>query len=43
MANYKPDPNDSTKQVPGPLPDNARDRYKTGQAGKFMKTPNFQV
>ena len=41
MGNYRKDPNDSKKQVPGPLPDNARDRYKTYQAGTFIKTPNY--
>ena len=41
MANYRKDPNNSQSLVPGPLPDTSRDRYKTGQAGKFMKTPNY--
>ena len=41
MSRYIKDPNDSTKQVPGPLPDNARDRVGTLQAGKFIKTPHY--
>ena len=41
MANYRKDPNNSQSLVPGPLPDNAYDRVKTHQAGKFMKTPHW--
>ena len=41
MSRYIQDPNDSTKQVAGALPDNARDRVKTLQAGKLVKTPHY--
>ena len=38
---YKKDPNDSTKQVPKPLSDNARDKVTKHQAGTFIKTPHY--
>tara|TARA_R110002020_G_scaffold270676_1_gene485922 strand:+ start:473 stop:853 length:381 start_codon:yes stop_codon:yes gene_type:complete len=41
MSNYRRDPNNSQSLVPGPLPDNAYDRVKKNQAGKFMKTPHY--
>jgi hypothetical protein len=41
MANYIKDPNDSKKQVPGKLPDNAYDRVSTHQAGTFIKAPHY--
>ena len=41
MANYIKDPNNSKKQVPGKLPDNARDRVSKHQAGTFIKAPHY--
>ena len=41
MAGYTVDPNDDKKQVPKALPDNAYDRVKTHQAGRFFKTPHY--
>ena len=43
MANYRPDPNDSRKQVPGPLPDNARDRAKIVSHCTMSKTPSYVI
>ena len=40
MPDYKQDPNDSTKQVPGNLPDNAYDRTKSPTRCALTKTPN---
>tara|TARA_R110000824_G_scaffold227231_1_gene415062 strand:+ start:1256 stop:1642 length:387 start_codon:yes stop_codon:yes gene_type:complete len=31
----------TASQGPGPLPDNAYDRVRKNQAGKFMKTPHY--
>ena len=39
MPNYKVDPNDSTKQVPGSLPDNAYDRAINPVSCSFSKSP----
>ena len=38
---YKVDPNDSTKQVPKGLPNNAYDRLVTPITGSLVKTPNY--
>ena len=43
MSDYIQDPNNSKKQVPGKLPDNARDRISNPRAGTFTKTPNAVV
>ena len=40
MASYVQDPNDSKKQVPASLPDNAYDRAKSVGFFKYVKTPN---
>ena len=40
MPNYVQDPNDSTKQIPGPPPDNYYDRIGTFNTGSLIKTPN---
>ena len=40
MPDYKQDPNDSKKQVPGNLPDNATDNSVTPPRGLLTKTPN---
>jgi hypothetical protein len=40
MPDYKQDPNDSTKQVAGNLPDSATDNTVTPLRGTLTKTPN---
>tara|TARA_Y100000593_G_scaffold53032_1_gene99286 strand:- start:412 stop:768 length:357 start_codon:yes stop_codon:yes gene_type:complete len=40
MSNYVTDPNDSTKQVAGSLPDNAYDRASVVTNCTLMKKPN---
>ena len=41
MANYIADPNDSTKQIPGPLPDNHNGGANNPSQFVFTKTPNY--
>jgi hypothetical protein len=43
MSDYKQDPNDSTKQVAGNLPDNAYDRVNTVEGCTLAKTPNAVI
>ena len=43
MPNYKVDPNDSTKQVPGSLPDNAYDRAINPVSCSFSKSPHSVI
>tara|TARA_R100000315_G_C5165718_1_gene95539 strand:+ start:43 stop:420 length:378 start_codon:yes stop_codon:yes gene_type:complete len=40
MSKYVADPNDSTKQVAGSLPDNAYDSAQVATSCTLMKTPN---
>ena len=41
MPNYTQDPNDSTKQVAGPLTDQHYDRARNVPTGSFVKTPHY--
>jgi hypothetical protein len=41
MPNYIADPNDSTKQIPGPLPDNHRGGANNPSQFVFTKTPSY--
>ena len=41
MPDYIQDPNDSKKQIPGPLPDNYYDNIITPPSCSFTKTPNY--
>ena len=41
MPNYIQDPNNSKKQIPGPLPDNAYDRANTPSRCYPTKTPSY--
>ena len=43
MSDYKQDPNDSTKQVAGNLPDNAYDRVNTVEGCTLVKTPTAVI
>ena len=40
MSRYMKDPNNSNKQIPAPLPENAFDRTTHPVANKATKTPN---
>ena len=41
MANYRQDPENSKKQRPGGLPDNAYERTKVPTVGTLTKTPSY--
>jgi len=41
MPNYIQDPNNTKKQIPGPLPDNAYDRIYNTTPHSMSKTPNY--
>jgi hypothetical protein len=43
MPNYIKDPNNSKKQVPGPLPDSYHGRRSTPTNCGFVKTPNYII
>ena len=43
MSDYIQDPNDSKKQVPGSLPDNAYDRVTTVEGCTLAKTPTAVI
>tara|TARA_Y100001963_G_scaffold118616_1_gene165298 strand:+ start:520 stop:897 length:378 start_codon:yes stop_codon:yes gene_type:complete len=43
MSDYIQDPNDSKKQAPGALPDNAKDRVSTIEGCTLVKTPNAVI
>tara|TARA_R100001369_G_C3182718_1_gene141833 strand:+ start:95 stop:472 length:378 start_codon:yes stop_codon:yes gene_type:complete len=43
MPKYVVDPNDSTKQVPGSLPDNAYDRVANPGQFVLTKTPSYII
>ena len=43
MPNYIKDPNNSKKQVPGPLPDNYHGRTSAPTNCEFVKTPNYII
>ena len=43
MSDYIQDPNNSKKQVPGNLPDNAYDRFGNPDTGSYVKTPNAVI
>ena len=43
MSNYIQDPDDSKKQIPGSLPDNAYDRGTIPTRCMFTKTPNYII
>jgi hypothetical protein len=43
MSRYGTDPNDSTKQSPKPLPENAKDRIGSPAAFTLTKTPNYFI
>ena len=43
MSDYIQDPNNSKKQVPGNLPDNAYDRFGSPDTGSYVKTPNAVI
>jgi hypothetical protein len=40
MSDYKQDPDNEKKQVPGRLPENAFDQARVLHSGKLIKTPN---
>ena len=41
MSNYKSDPNNPRKQIPGPQPPNAFDRFANPDTGSFHKSPHY--
>ena len=43
MPNYKPDPNDSTKQVPGDFSDQHFDRHQNPAMHSMSKTPHYII
>ena len=43
MPNYRQDPNDSKKQIPGELPDSYHGRTSTPANCEFVKTPNYII
>jgi len=43
MSDYKQDPNDIKKQIPGDRPDNFWDRSSTPPQNELVKTPNAVI